>query len=148
MDEIVQLFNQYKLTKEQKQICIWLKKQGLNTDNETLCFWSKKYSAQRIMDVVRFAQDRSNAAQPIRNIGGFIHKLLITGLAVVNDECKSNREIVEKFIRVNKWLDISIYEKYIKDKITGDDLPLTMPQEDFIRALNALYQKSRLYEGK
>ncbi len=76
-----------------------------------------------------------------------MHKLLLNGLAVVNDECKNNREFAEEFAKANKWDDLKIYEKYVKDEVTGDDLPLTMSSEAFIRALESLCQKSQLYKN-
>jgi len=142
-----QVVKRYKLTAEQIQVCAWLKQQGLNTDDNTLCFWAKKYTASRIVDVVRFAQDRCKQGQSIRNIGGWIQKLLKTGLAVPNDECKSNRDFAQKYAEANKWTDLSIYEKYIRDRNTDDDLPLTMSQQEFSRALEALYRKSQLYKN-
>lgn len=146
-ESIKQNAKRYKLTNEQISVYAWLKQQGLNTDDGTLCFWSKKHSKDRIFAVVRFAQDRCIEGQSIRNIGGWIHKLLITGLPVVNDECKSNRDLAHKYAEMNKWNDLIIYEKYIKDRVTNDDLPLTMPRQEFSRSLEALYQKSQLYKN-
>ena len=71
----------------------------------------------------------------------------MNGLAVVNDECKNNREFAEEFARGNKWDDLKIYEKYVKDAVTEDDLPLTMSSEAFIRALESLCRKSQLYKN-
>ena len=141
-----QIVKKYKLTAEQIQVYTWLKHQELNTDDNTLCFWFKKYVGNRIVDVVRFAQDRCKNGQSIRNIGGWINKLLITGLPVSNDECKANRDFVQRYIKVNNWHDLTIYEKYIVDKITGEDLSLTMSQQEFLRALEALHNKSVIYK--
>jgi hypothetical protein len=138
--------NRYKQTEAEIKIYDWLKQQGLNTDDNTLIYWSKTYPAKRIMEVVHFAQARIKAGQSIRNIGGWIHKFLITELAVANDECEKNRNIAKQFAHTNNWEDVRIYEKYIKDEITGDDLPLTMPHEDFNRILEILYHKSLLYK--
>lgn len=71
----------------------------------------------------------------------------MNGLAVVNDECKNNREFAEEFARTNKWEDLKIYEKYVKDLATEDDLPLTMSSEAFIRVLESLCRKSQLYKN-
>lgn len=137
---------QYKLTKEQAEIYAWLKSQGLNTDDNTLNYWSRKYPAKRIMEVVNFAHARQNAGQNIQNIGGWIHNFLKNGLAVENDDCITNREYTQKFSRINNWVNLRIYEKYVKDEVTGDDLPLTIPIETYKNALEALYQRSQLYK--
>lgn len=80
-------------------------------------------------------------------IGGWINQFLRNGLAVVNDDCRANREFVLQFAKVTNWEDIKIYEKYISDTVTNDDLPLTMAPEEFQRQVQALYQKSQLYKG-
>jgi hypothetical protein len=59
----------------------------------------------------------------------------------------ANREFVLEFAKVANWQDIKIYEKYMSDTITNDDLPLTMAPEEFQRQVEALYQKSQLYKG-
>ena len=46
---------------------------------------------------------------------------------------------------MNQWDTLKVYEKYIKDSTTGDDLSLTMNTEEFKRLLEALYEKSQLY---
>lgn len=137
----------YKLTDEQFDAFEWLKGQGINTDDDTLSWWAKSYPFQRLQDVVNFAHQRRKAGQSIPNMGGWIHKLLKTGLAVVNDVCKENRQFAEDYRKSNKWTDLKIFEKYVKDEVTDDDLPLTMASEAFIPALMALHQKSELYKG-
>jgi hypothetical protein len=137
----------FKLTEEQATIYNWLKEQGLNTDDDTLNYWSRKYPSHRLKEVVNFGHSRKASGQHIPNLGGWVHKLLMNGLAVVNDECKNNREFAGEFAKANKWDDLKIYEKYVKDEVTGDDLPLTMSSEAFIRALESLCQKSQLYKN-
>lgn len=137
----------FKLTEEQTEIYNWLKEQGLNTDDDTLNYWSRKYPSHRLREVVNFGHARRTSGQHIPNLGGWVHKLLMNGLAVVNDECKNNREFAEEFARANKWEDLKIYEKYVKDAVTEDDLPLTMSSEAFIRALESLCRKSQLYRN-
>lgn len=138
--------NKFKLNKEQIAIFNWLRQQGLNTDDNTLAYWSWKYPSNRIIDVVRFAHSRRDSGQHIRNIGGWIQTMLITGMAVVNDVCKSNQNLAQRYAKEAGWIDLKIYEKYVKDDVTQDDLPLTMPQDDFNRALEALHRKSQLYK--
>lgn len=135
----------YKLSKEHIEIYEWLKKQSINTDDNTLCYWVKTYESKRIREVVEFAKSRQKIGQEIGNIGGWIQKLLKSGLAVLDDNCKANLTLVKQFIETTKWKDLKIYEKYIKDMVTADDLPLTMETVEFRRALESLYQKSQLY---
>lgn len=137
----------FKLTDEQAQVYAWLKQQNLNTDDDTLNYWSRTYSADRIREVVNFANSRIKAGQKIRNVGGWIHKFLLTNLAVSNDVCERNQRFAQKFIKENNWANVKVYEKYMKDEVTGDDLPLTIPPETFERALEALYRKSQLYKN-
>ncbi len=138
----------YKLTKDQNEVYVWLKNQRLNTDDDTLNYWSRKYPGKRIIEVVNFAKARLSAGQNIWNIGGWVHKFLKSGLAVENEECKANREFTQKFSKMNNWIDLHIYEKYVKDEITGDDLPLTIPMDSYRKALEALYQRSQLYKNQ
>ena len=135
----------YKLTPEQIEIYNWLKNQEINTDDDTLNYWVRTYSGRRIMEIVNFAQDRIRSGQNIKNLGGWIHKFLKTGLPVVNDTCLSNRQFAKKFMEENGWNDLKIFEKYVKDEITGDDLPLTMENQIFKRNLEKLFEKSQLY---
>ena len=135
----------YKLNQEQEKVYVWLKSQGLNVDDNTLNYWSRKYRAQRLIDVVKFAHRRCAEGQQIRNMGGWIHKLLKDETIVVTDECRENREYVEKYALKNGWKGLHIYEKYIKDESTKDDLPLTLSTEDFRRALETLYSRVQLY---
>lgn len=139
------LAKKFKLTSEQATIYAWLRNQKINTDDETLCYWAKRYPAMRVKEVVEFAHARINLGQKILNMGGWIHKFLKSGNAVVNDVCMLNRKHVVEFTRANNWQELQIYEKYIKDNITGDDLPLTMATNEFKRCLEKLYQKSQLY---
>lgn len=137
---------EFPLTKEQLEIYFWLRAQGLNTDDDTLNYWVRIYKADRIKEVVNFAKRRISEGQEIRNIGGWIHKFLKTGLAVENDDCKVNRNLAQNFARENQWTDLAIYEKYVRDRITDSDLPLTIPKNEFARALEALYDRSTLYK--
>lgn len=135
----------YKLTEEQQKAYDWLKDQRLNVDENTLNYWARKYPAQRLVDVVTFAYTRLAEGQQIRNMGGWIHKLLKEGATVVTDDCRDNRRTAQQYAKDNKWASLQIYEKYVKDKTTGDDLPLTLPKDEFYRALEALYQRIQLY---
>jgi hypothetical protein len=136
----------YKLSKEQIEIYEWIKNQDINTDDHTMCYWAKIYDPKRIKEVINFAKERIEKGQEIRNIGGWIQKLLKSGLAVVDDNCRANVTIVKQFMEMTKWKDLKIYEKYVKDIVTDDDLPLTMETAEFKRALESLYQKSQLYK--
>jgi hypothetical protein len=138
----------YKLTKEQTEIYNWLKKQEINTDDDTLNYWTRKYSGMRIVEVVNFAKARIQSGQNIENLGGWVHKFLKSGLAVVNDECMSNRQFAKQFMEINAWKELKIFEKYVKDEITGDDLPLTMENQMFKTNLEKLFEKSQLYKSK
>lgn len=137
----------YPLTMEQATIYLWLRQQKLNTDDDTLHYWSRRYPGDRIKDVVNYAHDRIFAGDTIKNIGGWINKILKTESAVVNDSCVSNRKFAEEFVKSRSCSALKIYEKYIKDEITDSDLPLTIAVDDFKKALNALYEKSQLYKS-
>jgi pullulanase/glycogen debranching enzyme len=136
----------FPLTKEQQEVYQWLKTQELNTDDATLNYWVRTYKVNRIKDVVYFAHKRIGEGQKIRNIGGWVHKLLKTGSAVVNDNCKSNWQLATSFSQEKNWKDLMIYEKYIRDQVTDSDLPLTLPKDEFQKALIALYERSILYK--
>jgi hypothetical protein len=136
----------YKLTKEQEEVYEWVKNQNINTDDNTLCYWVKAYSLKRLKEVINFANARRNSGQEIQNIGGWIHRFLKSGQIVVNDTCKLNHAFAMEFMESKVWMDLKIFEKYIRDEVTGDDLSLTMPIDDFRRSLEALYQKSLLYK--
>ncbi|HEV8052482.1 MAG TPA: hypothetical protein VGP47_08305 [Parachlamydiaceae bacterium] len=135
----------FKLTNEQIKIYVWLKEQGINADDETLCYFAKSYPQTRLKEVVEFANERIASGHKILNFGGFIRNLLQKGSAVVNDTCKFNREYALEFTKTKNWSDLKIYEKYVKDNVTGDDLPLTIVISEFKSALERLYQKSCLY---
>ena len=136
----------YPLTMAQATIYLWLRQQNINTDDDTLHYWSRHYPVDRIRDVVNYAHARLLAGDPIKNIGGWISKMLKTERAVMNNVCISNRKYTEKFVESRGWSALKIYEKYVKDEITDSDLPLTIDVDDFKRALNALYDKSELYK--
>jgi hypothetical protein len=140
------LAKKFKLTDEQIRIYIWLKEQGINTDDGTLCYWAKTYPSTRLKEVIGFANTRIASGQKILNVGGFIRNLLQNGSAVVNDTCKFNREYALEFTKTKNWSDLKIYEKHVKDSVTGDDLPLTIIISEFVLALERLYQKSCLYK--
>jgi len=135
----------YPLTTEQVKIYLWLRVQKLNTDDDTLHYWSRHYPEYRIKDVVNYAHARLFAGDLIKNIGGWISKILKTESAVVNDGCIFNHKFAEEFVKSRGWSELKIYEKYVKDEITESDLPLTIAVDEFKRALNALYEKSQLY---
>ena len=97
---------EYLLTKEQHEIYQWLIKQELNTDHQTLNYWSRVYPEQRLKDVVNFANRRIANGEKIRNIGGWVHKLLKTALAVVNEISQSNRAFAQNFTQRNKWTEL------------------------------------------
>jgi hypothetical protein len=140
------LAKKFKLTDKQVAVYRWLKEQGINTDDGTLCYWSKTYPLIRLKEVVEFAKARITSGQKILNVGGFIRNLLKNGSAVVNDTCKFNREYALEFSKTKNWSDLKIYEKYIRDNVTGEDLPLTIVTSEFKSALERLYQKSYLYK--
>jgi hypothetical protein len=140
------LVAKFKLSNQQVETYTWLKEQQMNTDDVTLCYWAKKYALKRIKEVVEFGRARQKAGQEIRNFGGWVNSFLKAGKIVVNDNCQINREFAVKFMKVKKWSKVEIYEKYLKEEVTGDDLPLTIEPEDFKRSLEALYEKSELYK--
>lgn len=135
----------YKLTVEQERVYIWLRSQELNVDDNTLNYWARKYHPQRLVDVVRFAHARRAAGQQIRNMGGWIQKFLRDGAPVASDACLDNRRLAQQYATENHWTSLHIYEKYIKDETTGDDLPLTLPRDEFLRALESLHQRIQRY---
>ena len=135
----------YPLTMKQATIYLWLRLQKLNTDDDTLHYWSRHYPGDRIREVVNYAHARLFAGDLIKNIGGWISKILKTESAVVNDDCIFNRKFAEEFVESRGWSALKIYEKYVKDDVTESDLPLTIAVNEFKRALNALYEKSQLY---
>jgi len=139
------LAHKFKLSDNQIEIYAWLKGQNLNIDDGTLIFWVKTYPSNRLKDVVNFANSRRNAGQNIQNIGGWIYKLLKDNSPVVTEQYEVNREFTKTFSKLKKWEELKIYEKYVKDTVTEDDLSLLMETESFKRALEALYQKSKLY---
>ena len=139
------LVNRFKLTEDQIKVYEWLSMQNINTDEGTLIFWAKTYSPKRLREVVEFANTRRNAGQEIQNIGGWINKFLKSNEPVVTDQYEVNREVAKNFTKTKNWKDLKIYEKYVKDEITKDDLSLLMNTEEFKRSLEALYQKSKLY---
>ena len=135
----------YKLSNSQANVYKWLKKQSINTDDPTLCYWTKIYTEKRIKEVVTYAKSRSQK-EDIRNLGGWIQNILKTNQVVIDERSNINLNILKKFLSSKPWNALKIYEKYIKDSITGDDLSLTMNPEIFKRALEALYEKSQLYK--
>lgn len=134
------------LTEKQLEVFKWLSNQRLNTDSDTLIFWSKKYPEKRLKEVVRYALARQQSGEKIRNIGGWIQNILKKDILIINEDGKLNGDIAKAFVEVNKWGNLKIYEKYVKDEVTQDDLSLTMPVESFKRSLEALYLKSKLYD--
>jgi hypothetical protein len=135
----------FKLSVSQAEIYKWLKEQNINTDDGTLCYWAKIYTEKRIKEVVTYAKSRSQS-ENIKNLGGWIQKILKTNQIVINDNSKVNQRFLEEFLSTRCWKALKVYEKYIKDSITGDDLSFTMNAEDFKRSLEALYGKSLLYK--
>lgn len=136
----------FKLSDDQIILYEWLKTQNINTDDNTLIFWVKTYSLKRLKEVVNFANARKNAGQNIRNLGGWIHQFLKSNQPVVNDLYAANRNLSQEFSKHKNWKSLKIYEKYVRDTITGDDLSLSMNTEEFKRALEALYQRSEIYK--
>lgn len=136
----------YRLSEEQLEIYGWLKNQNINTDDNTLCYWIKTYKPKRIRDVVNFGKKRREEGQEIRNIGGWIQAFLKSEKLVIDDNCKSNIAVVKQFLDETKWQDLKVYEKHIRDMVTGDDLSLTMGSEEFKRSLESLYQRSQIYK--
>ena len=138
--------SKFMLTSDQLDLYLWLKEQGINTDDATLNYWSKKYSKKRINDVINFAKKRMASGQQIRNFGGWIHALLIKGIPVEDDQCRANRDHAKRYSSEKKWHDLKIYEKYVKDKVTGDDISLTISQDTFVYALKSLHNRHKMYK--
>lgn len=141
----IDYIKKHKLSTSQSAVYKWLKSQNINTDDPTLCYWSKTYTEKRLREVVTYAKARSQKEE-IRNLGGWIQKILRTNQVVIDDKWVVNQEFLKKFINLNQWDTLKVYEKYIKDSTTGDDLSLTMNTEEFKRSLEALYDKSQLYK--
>lgn len=140
----IDYIKKYKLSSSQAEIYTWIKEQNINTDDSTLCYWSKTYTDKRLKEVVMYAKARSQKEE-IRNLGGWIQIILKTNQAVIDDKWNINKGFLNNFLNLNKWDTLKVYEKYIKDSTTGDDLSLNMNTEEFKRSLEALYEKSQLY---
>jgi hypothetical protein len=140
----LECIKKYKLSKSQAETYKWLKEQNINTDNATLCYWSKIYPEKRLKEVIHYANARSQK-EVIRNIGGWIQKMLKENQILINDSWHTNQKYLAEFLVGKQWSALKVYEKYIKDSVTEDDLSLTMNPEEFRRSLEALYSKSQRY---
>ena len=136
----------FTLTPSQREVYLWLKKQELNTDDDTLIYWSRRYSEKRLKDVVCLARKRRTLGHQIRNIGGWIHKLLMNESPVEDDHCKANRDFAKSYSAENKWYDLKIYEQYVRDVVTWDDISLMISPRDFAYALESLHERSQTYK--
>ena len=67
---------------------------------------------------------------------------------MVNSECQDNHRFAQQYAVENQWQTLHIYEKYVKDKGTGDDVSLTIPREEFRRALEGMYRRVQLYSDR
>jgi hypothetical protein len=121
----IDYIKKYKLSSSQAEIYKWLKEQNINTDDPTLCYWSKTYTEKRLKEVVTYAKARSQKEE-IRNLGGWIQVILKTNQAVIDDKWNINQSWLKEFLNLNQWDTLKVYEKYIKDSTTGDDLSLTI----------------------
>lgn len=133
------------LTKQQFEAYQWLKKQSINTNDQTLQYWAYRYSAQRIKEVVAFVKSRQQAGSHIRNLGGWICHMLKNEIAAVNDIFHINREYAKKFAKEKGWKNLIFCEKYVRDSLTGDDLWLGIATQEFSFALAKIYERGQLY---
>jgi hypothetical protein len=99
----------FKLKVEQQQVYLWLKDQGINTEDKTLCYWAKNYDQQRLSAVVTEAKDRKP-----KNLGAYINKLLKTNAGIGDENIKKNIEFAKCFIESNGISSLVIDKKCIK----------------------------------
>ncbi len=141
--------NLYKLTRGQAEVYNWLRVQGLNTDNNKLNYWSRQYPAKA--KSLKLYNSRMQDVKLVKLFEtlevGFVNCLRRVLQFQMTYETRSLK-LDNSFIKTKEWKDLNIYEKYVKDMVTGDDLPLTMDNKDFNRALEALYRKSQLYKSQ
>lgn len=134
----------FPLKKNQIPIFNWLKEQKIPTDDDNLIFYIRKYP-NKLKDVVFFYQEQMKKRK-LRNPAGFFRDCLEGKIPMITEESLKNKEIAEMFCELNDWKDIVITEKYLRDKITGDDLSFSMPEKEFNLSLQKLFDKSQNYK--
>ncbi len=130
----------WKLNEDQALTFKQLKDENVNSDDGTIAFWCKKYSAQRLIDVLNYSK-----LQKPDNLGAYMNNLLKKESAVENDTTRINKKTAESFKIENQWADLKIYEKHAMIVIsTGAQLEICflMDPIDFYVKLESFYQMS------
>ena len=127
----------YKLNPEQITTFRWLQQQEINSDDETFSWYAKKYSFQRIRDVVLWAK-----RQKRDNLGSYIRYLLNVDAVVETDVCRENKQLALDYKTNNQWLALEIQEHYVICKASREnfrEIKLDMDSKEFLNKLLDLH---------
>ena len=106
---------------------------GLGTKPEVLTWWAKKYSFERIVEVYRYAKEKSKGS-----LGAYMHKILENGI-VINDKNRlENLEMTKLFQEIHGASSIKVTKKYVVVNLPSgstQDIYLNRPPQEFKRCL-------------
>lgn len=141
-DKTLNAQRRWKLTEEQYENFLYMKDQGVDSDDGTLAHWAKTYPFERIFDVLGAA--KINRAT---SIGAYMNKLFKTDAIVQNSQLNANKQFAEDYKQQFGWHQLKICEKYCyfefgRDKV---EMPFNLNVEDF---MNRLIDKHEVFKGE
>lgn len=123
------------LTQEQMDIFEWLKKQGINSHEDTLAWWARTYTLKRLEEVIKEAKIRK-----ARSLGAYMQKILKTGVSVVSGRIEKNKETAQVFKDFHDWNDLEIHQKYATFENGTIEISFDMEPDAFNEYLRAKYE--------
>lgn len=141
-DKTLDAKRRWKLTQEEYEHFLYMKDQGVDSDDGTIAYWCKIYSFQRIYDVLQAAKNKGAT-----NIGAYMNKLFKTDAIVQNSQLNANKQFAEDYKKQFGWHQLKICEKYCyfefgRDKV---EIPFNLNVEDF---MNRLIDKHEVFRGE
>lgn len=99
----------YKLSPPQVDSYIWLKRQKINSSDQTLCWWAREYSLKRLKEVYLYSISLSKT-----NVGGYMQKILKEEVYLAVDHVTSNKEFTLAYKEQNEWHELDLYDTHVE----------------------------------
>lgn len=144
--EVKKSESKFPLKKEQQPLFELLREVATNTDDSTIKYWIRTYP-NKIQTAVDFLKKELSFGKKIDNPGGFLTNIFLGKIIPMTPEMEKNKEYALEFATRNDWNNLKISGKFVKDEITGGDVPLFLPFENFVNSLLKLHDNSLTYRN-
>lgn len=123
-----------------------MKAQDLGATHGTLAYLARKYTKQEVTDAVfHLKREIENGTQFKKEKIAFFRFILAGKVSKITPQASTNKKWAENAKHGMPWPALEIHEKYVKCTNCLKEIPFDLPQDEFGRLMDDLWQTSKKY---